>query len=155
MEYTPLNSIPYYEEAAKLTEAMGFLLIDIQTLSTRSSFRVSAVVAKKGAFAAISVEELSEVHKALLLRMEALLKRKDVYMELSSPGIERKIKNAAEFPFYIGKEVKLYDNEAGEWKKGSIVSSTSREVVLSVVCDSGETKEESYEFSRLSKAKLA
>lgn len=154
LEFKPLDEMPYYAQASKLTEAMNLHLIYIQVSSSGRSPRVNAVVAKKGN-APLNAEELAEVHRALLLRLEALLKNDDVYMELSSPGLERKIKNAAEFSFYIGREVSLYDKTAGEWKKGRVIRSDSQAVVLSFLDDSGEEKEETYKFSDIAKAKLA
>lgn len=102
MEYKSQDSFPYYRECAPLVEALGYFLVELNVLNHKSGVRIYAVIAAKDSAREIGVDDCSKVHHALLPRLEALLGTDDTYMELTSPGMERNIKNAAEFVFLSG-----------------------------------------------------
>ena len=72
-------------------------------------------------------------------------------MELSSPGMERNIKNAAEFPFFVGRKIRVWDKEKTDWVGGVLVSADEKSVVLKME-ESEETKTVSLE--NIAKAKF-
>ena len=94
MEYIPLKSMAYYHECAPLVEGLGYILVELKITSSGSTKKISAVIASKDAGVDIGVNDCAKVHHALLPRLEALLGTEDTYMELTSPGMERNIKNA-------------------------------------------------------------
>jgi ribosome maturation factor RimP len=66
----------------------------------------------------------------LLPRLEALLGTEDTTMELTSPGIEHNIKNAAEFAIFVGRNVRVWDKTVTDWVSGKIVSADEKSVEL-------------------------
>ena len=71
-------------------------------------------------------------------------------MEVTSPGMERNIKNAAEFALFVNQYARVWDTEITDWIPGKIISASNASVTLEL--ESGEKKE--IDFSRIAKAKL-
>ena len=130
MEYKSQDSFPYYRECAPLVEALGYFLVELNVLNHKSGVRIYAVIAAKDSAREIGVDDCSKVHHALLPRLEALLGTDDTYMELTSPGMERNIKNAAEFVFFIGREVRVWDKNISDWVGGKITAADDKSVTL-------------------------
>ena len=51
-------------------------------------------------------------------------------MELTSPGMERNIKNAAEFAVFTGREIRVWDKTVTDWVSGVITASDEKSVTL-------------------------
>ena len=130
MEYIPLKSMAYYDECAPLVEGLGYILVELKITSAGSTKKISAVIASKDAGVDIGVNDCAKVHHALLPRLEALLGTEDTYMELTSPGMERNIKNAAEFAVFTGREIRVWDKTVTDWVSGVITASDEKSVTL-------------------------
>ena len=130
MEYESLASMPYYKECAPLVEGLGYKLVELKVGPAKGTVRISAVIASKDAAVDIGVDDCSKVHHALLPRLEALLGTDDTYMELTSPGMERNIKNAAEFSVFAGRDVRVWDKTVTDWVSGKILSADEKSVIL-------------------------
>ena len=70
-------------------------------------------------------------------------------MELTSPGIEHNLKNAAEFSVFTGREVRVWDKTVNDWVGGVIKTADDKKVVLE---SDGSTKE--IAFENIAKAKF-
>lgn len=149
MEYIDLNTVPHYSECASLVQALGYVLVDLKIIPQKKSVRINAVIAGKDSSTTIGVEDCSKVHHALLPRLEALLGTDDTYMELTSPGTERNIRNAAEFALFVGKEVRVWDKNISDWAGGTIVRADRNSVTLN---SGGEEKK--FNFEDIAKAKF-
>ncbi|WP_288715048.1 ribosome maturation factor RimP [uncultured Treponema sp.] len=130
MEYIPLKSMAYYDECAPLVEGLGYILVELKITSSGSTKKISAVIESKDAGVDIGVNDCAKVHHALLPRLEALLGTEDTYMELTSPGMERNIKNAAEFAVFTGREIRVWDKTVTDWVSGVITASDEKSVTL-------------------------
>ena len=51
-------------------------------------------------------------------------------MELTSPGIEHNIKNAAEFEIFTGRSVRIWDKTVTDWVSGVIKCADQNSVTL-------------------------
>lgn len=151
MDYISLNSVRYYPECEPLVRGLGYILVDLKIVPAKEAVKISAVIASKDVTKDIGIDDCSKVHHALLPRLEALLKTEDTYMEVTSPGMDRNIKNAAEFELFTGREVRVWDRTAGDWVSGVIASANSASVSL----ENRETKElKTVEFENIAKAKF-
>jgi len=72
-----------------------------------------------------------------------------MYVEVTSPGLDRILKNAAEFAVFRGKQVKIWNSDISDWLQGTILSSDAESVRLGT--DSGETV---VPYTKIAKAKL-
>ena len=130
MEYTSYKDIKYYKECAPLVEGMGFKLVDLKIVPSKTTTKISAIIASTDPAANIGVNDCAKVHRVLLPRLEALLGTEDTMMELTSPGIEHNIKNAAEFSVFIGRSVRVWDKITTDWVCGTIQKADDKSVVL-------------------------
>ena len=88
----------------------------MKIIPSKTTVKISAVIASKDISKDIGVDDCSKVHHALLPRLEALLGTEDTYMEVTSPGMDRNIKNAAEFEIFVGTNC-LKTDKISVWVK--------------------------------------
>ena len=149
MDYTPLESLPYYKECSPLVEGLGYTLVELHVVPQKGTTRISAVIASKDPCVDIGVNDCAKVHHALLPRLEAILGTDDTYMELTSPGMERNFKNAAEFAVFTGREVRVWDKTVTDWVGGKIVCSDEKSVTMQ-----GEQGQFTVAFENIAKSKF-
>lgn len=135
VEYISLDSQPYYADCRPLAEGLGFLLVELRVTRRGADTHVSAVITKpvasaqtdteqpRNAYMSVSVDDCAQVHRLLLPRLEALLNTDNISMDVSSPGMERTIKNAAEFALFAGRPVRLWHTAVKDWIYGMITES--------------------------------
>ena len=132
---------------------LGMSLIELNVYHGKArggsagSVQIRAVIYKEGI---TGVDDCSRAHKALLPRLELAYPGQEVYLEVSSPGIDRNIKDGSEFVHYIGKGVKCYRTDISDWTAGVLASADEKKIVLRL--ENGEL-ELPYEI--IAKARLA
>jgi ribosome maturation factor RimP len=97
----------------------------------------------------MGVDDCSRLHQALLPRLELAFPDQDLYVEVSSPGIERLIKDGAEFAHYIGRGVKCFRTDISDWSSGILQSADETGLVLR-----GKTESIALNYGVIAKAKL-
>ena len=163
VEYISLDSIPHFADCSPLVTGLGYVLVDLKVVPQNGSIKVTAVITKPaGDSGAVGVNDCARVHRALLPRLEAVLDSQDIYMEVASPGMERLIKNPAEFALFVGRYVRVWDSQITDWVAGKIISSNDQSITLELVGE-GVTEESvqlqagqvsTIPYQRISKAKL-
>ena len=158
MEYNSLESVPYYTDSNALVASLGYSLVELRIVPSHGQHNVRCVITRKDAqnTAAIGVDDCAKVHRILLPRFEALLQSQDVYMEVTSPGMERVIKNAAEFALFTQKLVRLWDTDKKDWVAGKIISNDESSITIQLLDEKGLISESTQTFSyeKIAKAKL-
>jgi len=138
MLYTPRGSNTrddddaLYQSVEPVIRGMGMSLIDLSVYRSKSrsgggSVQVKAVVFREGI---TGVEDCSRVHRGILPRLELAFPERDIYLEVSSPGIDRIIKDGSEFAHYIGKGVKCYRTDISDWTIGVLHAADEKGIVL-------------------------
>ncbi|MBO4857511.1 MAG: ribosome maturation factor [Treponema sp.] len=130
MDFISYKKIKFYEDCAPLVEGLGFVLVDLKIIPAKNVTKISAVIAAKDPTQNVSVNDCAKVHRALLTRLEALLGTEETTMELTSPGIEHNIKNAAEFTIFTGRDIRVWDKTVTDWVCGKIVEADEKAVTL-------------------------
>ena len=143
LNYTSPDTIPHFKESSAVVDAAGFVLVELQVVPQKGSVHVTAVIASKDVKKDIGVADCSKVHHALQPKLISMLgiSEDDLYMEVCSPGMERNLKNAAEFAFFTGREIRVWDKTVNDWVSGIIKSSDENQVVL-LPLESAEKSEE-------------
>ena len=151
MDFTSLDSMPYYTQCKSLVEGLGYILVSIHVVPAKTTTKVQAVITngESNSSEGIGINDCAKVHRLLLPRLEALLQNQDIYMEVTSPGMERHIKNAAEFSLFKGRDVKVWNTEISDWISGVIKDSNEHQLTLEVM---EETK--IIPYTNIAKAKL-
>lgn len=130
MDYIPYSKIKYYDQCATLVENLGYKLVDLKIIPAQTITKISAIVTTTDPSANMGVNDCAKVHRALLPHLEALLGTEETTMELTSPGIEHNIKNAAEFAVFTGRNVRVWDKTITEWTGGRIISANDSSVTM-------------------------
>ena len=149
MDYIPLNSYPHYQECENVASSLGYHLVELKFSKQGSTTHILAVITGDDPTANIGVNDCSKVHHALLPKIEEMLGTEDTYMELTSPGMERNFKNAAEFAVFTGREVRVWDKTVTDWVGGKIVCSDEKSVTMQ-----GEQGQFTVAFENIAKAKF-
>ena len=141
MNYISHDTIPNFKECASVVADIGFVLVELQIVPQNGMVRITAVIASKDPSKDIGVSDCSKVHHALQPKLLSLLGKSedDIMMEVCSPGLERNIKNAAEFSCFTGREIRVWDKNISDWVRGKIKSSDDVQVTLETEGDGDKT----------------
>ncbi len=150
MEYTAYKDIKYYKECSALVEGMGYKLVELKIVPSKTIVKISAMISSVEPDGNIGVNDCAKVHRALLARLEALLGTEETTMELTSPGIEHNIKNAAEFGVFTGRNVRVWDKTVNDWVGGKITAADDKSVTLQI--QDGSVRK--IDFENIAKAKF-
>ena len=136
-------------------EALGITLVHISKIDRGFSVGVHITIMAKDR--EVDVDDCSKVYKLVYPRMEMQLGERDLELEVSTPGLQRTIKDVYEFTLFEGRRVRLYDAKQSNWISGLITSSDTSSVTLSAafIGDSKEMIETMVvDFANIQKAKL-
>ncbi len=125
MEYMRKEAVPYLNDYEQLVTGLGYQLVELQVIHKKTSILIKAVIYSKNG---IGVDDCSKVHRLLLSRAEVLLNSQDIEMEVSSPGLNRVIKNAYEFHAFIEENIKVL--EGSDWIEGTLVAATAEQISI-------------------------
>ena len=130
----------------EVLKGLGFRLIELTVSRHRGSVQVRAVIYNGES---ISTGDCSKVHRVVTPRLELAFPQQDIYLEVSSPGTDRLIKDVHELSHYMGKGVRCYRTDISDWTAGILEAVDEKGLVL-------KTKEAAVrlEFDIIAKAKL-
>jgi len=154
LEYISLDSYPHYTECEKIVSELGFHLVELKISPQNGVTQILATITGKDSGTNIGVNDCSRVHKALLPSLEEMLGTDNTYMELTSPGMERNIKTAAEFRFFIGREIRVYDKTVTDWVGGALKAADDQSVTLELSKEDGSSEQKTVSFENIAKAKF-
>jgi ribosome maturation factor RimP len=131
----------------EILEGLGFRLVELVVSKHRGSVQVRVVIYNG---TSVSTDDCSKAHRAMTPRLELAFSGSDIYLEVSSPGINRLIKDGVEFTHYLGRGVRCYRTDISDWTAGILETVDEKGIVL-------KTKEGAIrlEFDIIAKAKLA
>jgi ribosome maturation factor RimP len=95
----------------------------------------------------ITIDKCAEISRTVLPELELEYGRDKVSLEVSSPGLMRKIKHSDEFTFFTGKSVRII-TESNDTIEGEIISSGEESVCINA------DSELNISFAEIKKAKL-
>ncbi|GHV89185.1 hypothetical protein AGMMS50267_15450 [Spirochaetia bacterium] len=146
VRYTPREADPVYDSIDPVIRGLGMVLVEFTVSRHKGSAQVRAVVYNGGA---VGVDDCSKAHHAILPRLELAFPGEDLYVEVSSPGIDRLIKDGAEFGHYLGRGVRCYRTDISGWTSGILQAADTEGVTLN-----GKDGMVVLPFSIIAKAKL-
>ena len=100
-----------------VAKGLGLAILELTTFrrkargKTPGSVQVRITVYKDGN---IGVDDCSAFHRAILPRLELVFGGLDLYLEVSSPGIGRLIKDGSEMVHFIGRGIRCYRSGRAE-----------------------------------------
>lgn len=125
MKWT-LDDSTLYRDLEPIVRGMGYSIVELARKDTKYGLQVRAVIYH---YSGVGVKDCETVYRAIMPRIEMLEETENVNLEVTSPGITRNIKNAAEFSVFIDRAVRvLLENE--EWIEGTIAGAHPETVTL-------------------------
>ncbi len=132
------------EELQPIVRGLGVRLVDAKSQVVRGTLHVSLVIFRPGG---VGLEECSEVHRTVQPRIELLTGRRDVHMEVTTPGIGRVLKSSQEYQAFVGERIRVLRGD--EWVVGVLAACDVDGIELQ-----SETGSERLLFSDVQKARL-
>ncbi|EEF84892.1 ribosome maturation factor RimP [Borreliella spielmanii] len=133
-----------YNLIKNLTERLNVEILEINIFRNKNGGKIQIVLYSKNF--SLGVDLMTDLHKMILLILEANFKY-SFTLELSTPGIDRRIKSDREFQIFEGKKIKLMlDNE---FEEGFILKSKSKSFIFKT-----DSKELNVFYSDVKKARL-
>ncbi|GHT68686.1 ribosome maturation factor RimP [Spirochaetia bacterium] len=159
MRFTPKTVEPgtpegnLREALEPVARGMGLSLVELTVSRHKGSTQIRAVVYKKGI---VGIDDCSAFHRASIPRLELAFPGADLYVEVSSPGIDRLIKDGAEFVHYVGRGVRCYRTDISGWSAGILESADEAGIVLKGKAAGSMDGEEKIRipYDHIAKAKL-
>jgi ribosome maturation factor RimP len=162
MIYKAKEKDPATEKVALSLEpvvsGLGFSILELSLSRHRGSAQVRIVISPKESRPSpesgqkgfsIGTEELGRVHRAVLPRLETAVEEAELSVECSSPGIDRTIKEGAEFAYFYGMPVRCYLPAESCWICGVLREADEKRIIL----ENKDGKRE-LEYENIAKAKL-
>jgi ribosome maturation factor RimP len=141
-----------------VVSGLGFSILELSLSRHRGSAQIRIVITPgkprvapesgRNGFS-IGTGELGKVHRAVLPRLEAAMEGADFSVECSSPGIDRTIKEGAEFVYFYGRPVRCYLPAQSNWVRGILKEADEKKIILK-----NEDGEIELEYENIAKAKL-
>jgi len=120
-----------YESLEPVIRGLGMSLVELNVFHGKgrgsANTQVRVIVYKNGT---IGIDDCSMVHKGIMPRLELAFPGKDLYLEVSSPGINRIIKDGSEFVHYIGRMVNCYRLDISDWTAGVLRAVDEEKIVI-------------------------
>ncbi|MDR2052682.1 MAG: ribosome assembly cofactor RimP [Treponema sp.] len=141
MRYTPREADPVFDAMEPVIQGLGLSLVETSVSRHKGSAQIRVVIYRDGRsgglpHGAVGVDDCSRVHHAVLPRLELAFPGENLYVEVSSPGIDRLIRDGAEFAHYLGRGLRCYRADIGDWTAGILRAADAEKITLQV---KGET----------------
>jgi ribosome maturation factor RimP len=114
-------------EIEPMVSAMGYALVELSAGRRKGVTHVVVVLHRPGG---VGVDQCAEVTRAIRPRLELVEGLGDVTLEVSSPGIERTLKDPSEYGIFRGRGVQVLPAEGSEWIGGVIEAFRDGTLVL-------------------------
>jgi len=120
-------------------KGLGFSAIELIISRHKGSVQVRIVIYNGKS---IGTDDCSKVHRALMPRLELIFGGQEsarggntgsapnIYLEVSSPGIDKNIKDGKEFAHYLGKGVRCYRTDISDWTAGILESAGENGIIV-------------------------
>ena len=147
----------FFNIIAPVVKASGYEIVEIVTRNLSDGLHIHIVLSSING---ISINDCSKVHRTVQRRIEAYTGERELFLEVSSPGITRNLKSANEFFVFTGKNVSILVNDSNEWTRYKIIEADNSGVLLEINrenTDSIETDDQErvkLNYSEIRKAKL-
>lgn len=142
-------------DVSLLMSSLSLLPVEVNKIENKNSVSLIVILYKKES--EINTEDLESAYNILYPRYSILFGQRDLVLEVSSPGLQRNIKDYYEFKVFTGRRIRLYSTQYSSYVSGIIYKSDGNILTLKdyLIEDQKINGEEiEIDFSTISKAKL-
>ncbi|MCL2276399.1 MAG: ribosome assembly cofactor RimP [Treponema sp.] len=115
------------QQLKTVLDGLKYDLLELVISRSRGNVQVRVVIYNGKS---IGTDDCAKVHRCVMPRLEIALNSQDVHLEVSSPGIDRLIKDSAEFAFYKGRGVRCYRTDINDWSQGLLESADEKGIII-------------------------
>ncbi|MCL2270712.1 MAG: ribosome assembly cofactor RimP [Treponema sp.] len=139
------------EQAEALVQGLGMELIELDVFRSKSrkgmpsGAQVRAVIYKPGV---LGTDDCAQAHRAILPRLELAFPG-DLSVEVTTPGINRVVKDGMELAHYRGRGVRLWRTDTSDWSAGLLEAADEQGITIK-----GKEGEIRLDYALIAKAKL-
>lgn len=131
-------------DVSPVIEGMGFSIVELSVGRSTHQINVGIVIYNPQG---VGIDDCATVSKTIRPRLEMMEGSENLRLEVSSPGLERVIKNRYEYALFTGRGVSL---QVGQERQEGIIAGVTEDSLI-LECH-GENK--SIKFEQIRKAKL-
>jgi ribosome maturation factor RimP len=123
-----LVSKDIFHQLRQVLDEQAYRIVEISEHDEHGRCSIRIVIQASGRNT--SIDDCAQVHRLVFPRLEMLRESRDVYLEVSTPGIQRTIKDVQEFPAFIGKDLRIMPLEASDWIDGRLLEAGENGILL-------------------------
>ncbi len=146
---------PLFVDLKDIVANLGMVLCDVKKTMQGSTVQISVIIMNP--VEDTSIDDCARVHNTILPRLQVKYGRDNLYVEVSTPGLQRNFRDAYEFEVFQGKRCRLYCLSAASWMEG-VIGKVENGVVTLLDYEVENSKEKGeeklIEFNDIQKAKL-
>ena len=141
-------------EIDSLVSGLGLKTVEATVGTFQGSASMTVILYRSGE--EINTDDLAAAYNLIYPRYSILLGDRDLQLEVSSPGLQRNIKDTMEFSVFLGRDVRCYSVSRSAYAIGRIESVSESSVTLSDASFEGEDEKGmiTLDFDDIAKAKL-
>lgn len=128
MEYLSKED-PVYELIIPAVEGLGFGVVELNSRVVQRQLHVALVVFRPEG---VSINDCAEIYRTVQPRLEMAEGERDVHLEVSSPGLSRKMKSADEMRIFKGRGVQYLLEGEDDWNSGILGTAGPETVEITV-----------------------
>ena len=118
-----------FGEISALVGALGLRTVEVTDTVHQGAHSMRVVVSKDDGD--VTTDDLAAVYGIIYPRYSVILSDRDLQLEVSSPGLQRTLKDVLEFEVFRGRLVRVYSISRSAYAVGRIAGCSSDGVTLS------------------------
>ena len=121
------------KQMAALVQGLGMALIELDVFRAKArkgmlpTAHIRAIVYKPGP---LGTDDCALAHRAMMPLLEQEFPGNELSVEVSTPGINRVVKDGAELAHYQGRGVRLWKTDLSDWLAGLLVSADEQGITI-------------------------
>lgn len=146
---------PLFVDLKDIVANLGMVLCDVKKTMQGTTVQISVIIMNP--LGDTSIDDCAKVHNTILPRLQVRFGRDNLYVEVSTPGLQRNFRDVYEFEVFQGKRCRLYCLSETSWMEG-VIGKVENEAVTLLDYEIENSKEKGeekmIEFNNIQKAKL-
>jgi len=110
-----------------LVRGLGMELVEFDVFRSKGATQVRAIVYKPGV---LGTDDCARAYRSMLPSLEQALDGQDFSVEVSSPGINRKVRDGMELSRYLGRGVRCWRTDISDWSVGLLEEADEQGITL-------------------------
>lgn len=107
-----------FNDLKPICEGLGLDLVEAKQMTGSGMTRMYVTVCARGRDT--NTDDTDAAYNAIYPRQCMLLNSRDLELEVSTPGLQRNIKDIYEFSVFAGRDVRVYDSSVSSWITGNL-----------------------------------